>query len=137
MVTNTTSAITQVYYVEDHATLRHMVQAYLRIQSDMELCGTAATGEDALTDPHLDAADIILIDLSLPGISGFDVLSRVQSEHPNVRALVLSGQQETYYAQRAMDAGAMGYILKGKPADIPKAIREVRAGRTFISAQMQ
>lgn len=110
------------------------MQAYLEAEDDLHVVGTAARGEDAL-DALLgaDLPDLILIDVSLPGINGIEVLRQLRAQHPDATCLMLSGHVEEAYVTAANDAGARGYVMKGQPDEYLTAIRTILDGNTYRS----
>ncbi len=127
----------KVFVVEDHGRLRELISVYLGMQRDMELCGSAASGEEAIEAIRKCRPDYALVDLSLPGISGIEVIERITRDLPDVRCLVLSAHSEGEFARRAFDAGARGYVLKGQPDEVAEAIRMASGDRVFVSEEIQ
>lgn len=127
----------RVYLVEDHPLLRITLADFLCTASDLDLCGTAATAEDALATLDRDRPDVLLVDVSLPGMSGVDLVETVVERWPGLACMMLSGHAQPAHVDRAMNAGARGYILKGNPSEIPDAIRHVLAGGTYLSENLR
>lgn len=125
-----------VLIVEDHAVMSQILVAYLSNQSDFDICGTASTGEDALTQLPGDA-DIVLVDLSLPEMSGIDLIREVRTRWPALPCLVCSGHDEALYVGRALAAGVRGYVAKGNPAELSEGIRCVLGDDEFLSASLR
>lgn len=92
----------------------------------------AATAEDASVDLEAAAPTLVLLDLSLPGRSGLDLLAEIQ-ERWALPCIVLSGHGEKGYVGRALSAGARGYVLKGRPHEVIHAIRRVMKGEVYLS----
>jgi DNA-binding NarL/FixJ family response regulator len=126
-----------VFIVEDHPLMRRMLSEFVEKMGDVEVCTTVATGEEAIERLHETHPDLVLIDVSLPGISGIELITRLHAQRPELPCLILSGHQEIIYVQRALAAGARGYVAKGKPREIVEAIRQVIAGEIYLSPQMQ
>lgn len=126
----------RVFVVEDHARLRHLIETYLAIQGDLVCCGSAKSAEEAL--PLLAAADpdLLMADLSLPGMSGIDLIQQVVLDRPAMICLILSGHKESRYARLALAAGARGYVLKGNPDAIADALRRCSRGETVVSEEL-
>lgn len=125
---------TRVFIVDDHALVREWLAALLRKQSDLELCGAAADATAALPAMLVDPPDVAIVDLSLKGISGLDLIKDLAEHLPETQAIVLSMHEEVFYAERALRAGARGYVTKEEATDrILEAIRAVQAGRVFVS----
>jgi DNA-binding NarL/FixJ family response regulator len=127
----------RVFIIEDHPVMRQMLHEFIAGVPEMEVCGVAGSGEEALE--HLEAAhaDLLLIDMSLPEMSGIDVVTSVHMMWPQLRCLMVSGHGEASYVKRAFDAGASGYVLKGNPHELPGAIQQVLAGDTYLSRTVQ
>ncbi|MFD2438229.1 response regulator [Modicisalibacter luteus] len=79
----------------------------------------------------------MLVDLSLPGVSGIDLIASVKTRHPELPCAILSGHGERRYAEQAIAAGAQGYVLKGDPDELPKAIRLMMKGERYVSKALQ
>lgn len=123
----------RIYIIEDHAIMRDMIREFLESENDLQVCGSAATAEAAFADlEHLDA-DLILVDTSLPHMSGIELVSALWQRSPGVRCLMYSGHREPSYVEQALEAGASGYVLKGSPSELPRAIRQVMGGERYVS----
>ena len=123
----------RVFVVEDHDRMRDMIQLAIATQKEFETCGAAASGEEALEMMVRARPTLALIDLSLPGINGFEVITAALTSLPDLRCIVLSGHQQQYYAAKAFELGASGYVLKGNPVEIFDALRAVSQGGTYLS----
>ena len=122
----------RIYIVEDHPAMRETLIEYLKLSENFELCGVAATGAEAL-DQLADAdPSLVLLDLSLPDRNGLSLLPAIQAQS-QVPCIILSGHHEPSYVERALAAGARGYVLKGRPHEIPIAIGAVMDGGTYVS----
>jgi len=127
----------RIFVVEDHVIMQEMLHAFISQEADMEVCATAGSGEAALEDLDRASPDLVLIDLSLPGVSGLDLVTSVKARYPRLPCAILSGHGESYYAEQAMAAGAQGYVLKGDPDELPGAIRQMMQGERYISKALQ
>lgn len=113
--------------------LRHIFDASGEAAVTMEAC----TGAQALDALQHQSVDVAVVDLSLPGMSGLDLIKRLRNEHPTIGIVALSLHAEAPYAWRAFAAGARGYVTKDRAfADMPTAVRQVAAGGTFLSASL-
>src|ERR1039457_3748982 len=122
----------KLFLVDDHALVREQLTALIQREADMEVCGEAAAGPPALAFVAQDE-----LDLSLKRASGLDLLKVLKKLRPKLAVLVLSMHDEILYAERALRAGAMGYITKEEAIiNILPAIRQVLAGQTYLSDQM-
>lgn len=118
---------------DDHVVLRSGLKLMLNAQTDMEVVGEAGEGQETLDlIDHLQP-DVLLLDLSMPGMDGMQVLETVQARHPRLKILVLTMHDDEEYVKRVLSLGASGYILK-RAADVEllAAIRTVFRGGTFV-----
>ena len=126
----------RVYIVEDHPVMRETLVAYLGLSPDIELCGMASTAEEASEQIEASDPSLVLLDLSLPGRSGLDLLSEI-TQRWQYPCVILSGHGEQGHVGRAFAAGARGYVLKGTPHEVPVAIRSVMDGQVFLSDSLR
>lgn len=127
----------KVYIVEDHPEMLLSYEQFLSSMDDLEVCGTATSAEAALQASELDEADVALVDVSLPGMNGIELVRQLNGLHPNLPSLVVSGHSEEVYASSAYTAGAKGYIMKGDPFAMVDAIHEVLSGHLSYSDRMR
>lgn len=122
----------RVFIVDDHPIVRTGLAMLIDAEPDMRTCGQAEDSDDALQAIGRERPDLVLIDLSLRGCSGLDLLKELVRR--GFRAIVVSMQEAPMWAQRALAAGARGYVHKGEAGrNVVRAIRKVRAGRLYIS----
>jgi len=120
--------------VDDHAVVRAGLRQLLSEEVDFRVTAEAATGREALEIARSGEVDVPLLDLSLPGGSGVDVLSAIKARCPDLPVLILSGFPEAHYASTMLRHGASGYLNKEcDPAEIATAVRTVFRGRRFIT----
>jgi DNA-binding NarL/FixJ family response regulator len=120
--------------VDDHPVVREGLRLRLSAETDMEVCGEAADPGEALRLIAAQVPDVAIIDISLENGNGLDLIKRVKDRHPSVRMLVWSMHEESHYAERALRAGARGYVNKKSATDvIIQAIHQVREGKLFLS----
>lgn len=134
------SQTSQIYLVEDHSLMRQALQSSVEMLPGLVVCGAAASAEEALVAlaaPGGVAADVVLIDMSLPGMSGIELVQKLLARRPALRCLILSGHREPAYVEQALAAGAWGYVLKGYPQDITEAIAEVLDGNQYLSRALR
>ena len=125
---------TRVLIVDDHAVVRIGITARLAIEPDMIVCGEAETSAEALRQIEALAPDVVILDLSLAGGSGLDLLKSLQAHGSKAKVLVVSGQDEAIYAERCMRAGASGYLSKTEAVHrIVDGIRCIRDGGHCLS----
>jgi DNA-binding NarL/FixJ family response regulator len=122
---------------DDHAIVREGLKQMLSEESDLVVAGEAANGLEVINQLREQAFDVLLMDMSMPGRSGIELIKQVKSEKPNLAMLVLSMHKEKQYAVRALKAGAMGYLTKeSAPEQLVSAIRKVAEGGAYISAEV-
>lgn len=126
-----------IYLVEDHPLMLRMTSEFINRMPDLQVCGTAATAQDALTHLPTAAVDLVLVDVSLPDMDGIHLVSELRSRRPDLRCLMLSGHQEQSYVERALAVGACGYIAKGNPLELVDAIRRVLKGESYLSQALR
>lgn len=125
---------TRVLIADDHAIMREGLLRVLAADPSIVVAGEAANGHDVLTAVRAGGFDVLLLDLSMPGRSGVDLIKQVKSERPELRILVLSMHDEQQYAERAIRAGASGYLTKDTAAkQLVAAIGRIAAGGMFIT----
>jgi DNA-binding NarL/FixJ family response regulator len=118
----------QIFIVEDHPSMRAAYRLVISTQPDLALCGEAASGEDALLAIPLLSPDLILVDISLPGMSGLDLLKQLNKQKPDLPALIVSGHDKDLYANSTL-TNAKGYIQKHEgPEILLAAIRRILDG---------
>lgn len=128
-------ATTRVMIVDDHALLRAGVREMLSDESDLEVVAEAGSAEEALQQLRDGTeVDVVVLDISLPGQSGVDLLRQLKQDQPEIQILVLSMHPEKSFAVRLMRAGASGYVPKMiVPDELVRAVRSVGAGKRYIT----
>lgn len=130
-------AMTRVIIADDHAVVRHGLRQILAGTSDMTLAGEAQSGQQVLQLLEKDDFDVLVLDISMPGPSGLDILRHLKETRPGLRVLVLSIHPEDQYAVRVLRAGADGYLTKeAAPDELIAAIRKVSRGGKYISSSL-
>lgn len=124
---------TNVYIVEDHDVMREMLEAFVAHEPGLSVCGAAGSAEEALEGMAHCAPGLALVDVSLPAMSGIDLVRSLKNDNLNLRCLMVSGHTEQVYVQDALNAGAQGYVMKGSPARLRSAIQAVLNGEVYIS----
>jgi DNA-binding NarL/FixJ family response regulator len=126
-----------VLLVDDHAIVRQGIAALIEQEDDLFVCGEAESAEEALEALRTTRPAICLADLSLAGIDGMEFVKRAKARFPHVPILILSMHDEHLYAERALRAGAKGYIMKREGAEnLLDAIRRVLRGQVYLSERM-
>jgi len=127
----------RVFIADDHPVVRRGLAQFLAGQPDMEVCGGADTVADALQQVESTCPDLLLVDIVLKDSHGIDLISQIKARHAHVKMLVWSMFDEKIYAERALRAGASGYINKQEPVEnVVDAIRRVLGGEVYLSPQM-
>lgn len=126
----------KILIADDHAVVRQGLQQIIKDSGDMVVVGEATTAVDVITKVRELQPDVLILDLTLPGKSGLDILHELKNEKINVGVLVLSMHGEELFAVRTLRAGAMGYLSKGTaPEEILDALRSIASGKPFISGK--
>ena len=127
-----------IMIVDDHAIVLHGLKELINSESDLEVTMTADSAERALEILKEQRPDIVVTDISLPGLSGFELIKELTRLYSGLPALVLSMHDELVHGERAFRAGAKGYLVKQEaPENVIKAIRKVLAGERYLSERMQ
>jgi two-component system, NarL family, invasion response regulator UvrY len=125
----------RILIVDDHTMFREGLKQILAKHADIVVAGEAGSGDEALALVKTVPCDTLVLDISLPGRSGWEILSELQREHPELPVLILSMHPEDQYAVRMLRAGASGYVGKDSAADeLIAAIRKVAGGGRYVSA---
>jgi two-component system, NarL family, response regulator NreC len=123
-----------VLIVDDHAVVRSGLRFLLEAEKDIEVVAEAGTARDAVFELRSSKADIVLMDVAMPGGSGIDVIPQLLHEAPDTKILMLSMQDDPSYVRQAFEAGASGYVLKeAADAEVVAAVREVAEGRSYVN----
>ncbi|MBB5038560.1 response regulator transcription factor [Prosthecobacter dejongeii] len=123
--------------IDDHPIMRHGLAQLIRAEDGLDVCGEAGNARDGLTAVGELKPDLVVIDLTLPDKNGLELLKDIQAQFPGTLCLVLSMHDETMYGERALRAGARGYIMKEAAADhLITAARKVLSGGIYVSDSM-
>ncbi len=124
----------RVLLADDHEIVRDGLKRILASTTDVQVKGEAASGDEALALVRANDYDVALLDMSMPGLAGLDLIKRLRIEKPTLKLLVLSMHGEQQYAARALKAGASGYLTKDSASEkLLGALRKVAAGGVHIS----
>ncbi|MBM4018293.1 MAG: response regulator transcription factor [Planctomycetes bacterium] len=127
----------RILVVDDHPIVRQGLVQMIGSESDLEVCGQAESAAEALRAIAATAPDAAIVDLSLKGSSGLELLKDIKVRHPRLPVLVLSVFDEAMYAERALRAGARGYMMKEEAAEkVLTAVRRILAGQIYLSDTM-
>ena len=123
--------------VDDHAVVRYGLRELIKKEGDLEVAGEAASVEEALESVRRGGIDLAIVDLSLRGLSGLELISVMQDENAALPILVFSALDERFYAERALRIGAKGYVMKQETNQvILGAVRQVLQGELYVSHDM-
>ncbi len=127
----------KILIVDDHPLVREGLALRISLHSDLKVCGEAESEEQAIELARQTNPDLILVDISLKSGHGIELIKRICALNPKIRMLVISGFQESLYAERAFRAGAHGYLNKQESNEkMIEAIRTVLAGERFLSPEI-
>lgn len=127
----------RVFSVDDHPLLREGIATLIKNQPDMVLVGEASTGREAIQQFQKHQPDVTLMDLRLPDMNGIDVIIAIRTEFPDARIVMLTTFEGDVEIQRALEAGARGYVLKSMhPRELLEVIRQVHAGKKRIPPEI-
>lgn len=127
----------RIVIADDHAVVRRGLKEILADESDMEIGAEAATAHELLDLVRKHPWDAVVLDISLPGRSGLEVLAELKQEQPTLPVLVHTMHPEDQFAVRALRAGAAGYLTKDSaPTELVKALRKIVAGGKYVSASL-
>lgn len=125
---------TKILLVDDHPLVREWLANLIHEERDLEVCAAAGSNREAFSLMSLHSPQIVIADISMEGGSGLELIKGVKAAYPKVQVVVLSMHDEKLYAERAMRAGASGYIMKSEATHrILAAIRTVRGGGVYFS----
>lgn len=126
----------RVMVVDDHAVVRSGLNAFLSSYDDLQMAGTAKSGEEAVQLCEALKPDVVLMDLIMPGMDGVAATKAIRTLLPKTQVIILTSFKEDTMIQKAIQAGAIGYLLKDVQADeIAEAIRLVNAGQSILSPE--
>ncbi|MEJ7931905.1 response regulator transcription factor [Ramlibacter sp. AN1015] len=127
----------RIVMADDHAIVREGLKRIVESVTDFQVVGEAGDGAEVLRLVRETDFDLLVLDLSMPGRSGMELIKLVKAEKPRLRILVLSMHQESQYAVRAIKSGASGYLTKeSAPGQLEQALRKIAAGGAWISPEV-
>jgi DNA-binding NarL/FixJ family response regulator len=129
--------VNRILLIDDHPIMRHGLAQLLRAEEGLQVCAEAGSARDGLAFIEKATPDLVILDLTLPDKHGLELLKDIQALHPGLRCLILSMHDESLYAERALRAGARGYIMKEAAADhLVTAVRKILSGGIYVSDGM-
>jgi DNA-binding NarL/FixJ family response regulator len=127
----------RIFIVDDHPVIRRGLSQIIEDLDDMQAVGEARDADEALGKIAADCPDLVLIDVSLGDRGGIELIKELKSRYPELKMLVLSMHDESLFAERAVRAGALGYVNKNEPTDtLVSAMRQVLADQIFLSPRL-
>lgn len=136
LVDRTTRSL-RVLIVDDHPIVREGLAELLNREKNIEVCAEAEKAETAMEALRSLDVDVAIVDLALPGLSGIELIRKIQAEFDDLPVIVLSMHDEQFYAERALRAGARGYVMKEESTDkLIEAIHQVHNGELFVSDEI-
>ena len=126
-----------IFLVEDHAGFANALKNMLSHNETLKIVAVAETAEEALEQLRGLDVDLVLIDFSLPDMTGLNLLERLHHEHPDLRCAILSGHLLPQHARRALDVGGRGYLIKDNPMEILEGIQCMLRGEFYVSEELR
>ena len=127
----------KIVIIDDHPLMRKGLAMSLESEADIRVAAQASSAEDGLGIIEAEDPDLVVVDISLPGMSGIELVKQVQAIRPEMKTLVVSRHDEALYAERAIRAGAKGYVMKLEAPDVMiKAVRRVMNGGIYVSEKV-
>ena len=124
----------RILVVDDHPLVRQGIAQFINQEKDMKVCGEASDGHEALSVIEEMDPDLVIVDIEMKGLSGMELVRNMKVHYPKVPVLMLSMHDESLYAERALRAGARGYLMKEEdPEKVVQAIRIVLNGDVYVS----
>ena len=134
MISRVDKALIKVLLADDHSIVRAGLRRLVEESEDMEVIAEAADGREAIRLVHQNMPDVAVIDISMPGMDGLEVVQQLHTFYPHKPILILTMHEEAQFVVRAIEAGAMGYITKqSAPEQLVEAIRKVHAGSRYLT----
>jgi DNA-binding NarL/FixJ family response regulator len=134
MTTQTMPALAKILIVDDHPMVREGLSIHIATQGGMEVCGEAEDPQGAMSKIQATSPDLVIVDISLKRGNGIDLIHRIRDKYEDMPILVWSMYPENLYAERALRAGANGYLNKARATrEVLEAIRSVLAGKVYVS----
>lgn len=127
----------RIIIVDDHPIFRQGLKELINRQQNLVICGEAEDAPEAMRAIKKQIPDMVLTDISLKTTNGLELIRDIKVQHPNIPIVAISMHEESYYAERALRAGAKGYITKQQaPKEVVVAIEEILKGKPYVSSEM-
>jgi len=128
----------RIMIVDDHPIVRHGIAQLLNGQTDMEVVAEAEDAESAMRQLRDQTFEMLIVDISMPGLSGLDLIRRIKAKDAHIPILVLSMHDESVYAERALAAGARGFLMKHEATEkLVSAVRKLLGGGVYLSRSLE
>ena len=128
----------RIMIVDDHPIVRHGIAQLLNGQTDMEVVAEAEDAESAMRQLRDQTFEMLIVDISMPGLSGLDLIRRIKAKDAHIPVLVLSMHDESVYAERALAAGARGFLMKHEATEkLVSAVRKLLGGGVYLSRSLE
>jgi two-component system response regulator DesR len=129
--------VIRILLADDQALVRGALAALLDLETDIEVVAQVGRGDEVVAAARSSQADVCLLDIEMPGLTGLEVAERLRAELPAVRSLIVTTFGRPGYVRRALDAGAAGFLVKDTPArELADAVRRVHAGLRVVDADL-
>jgi DNA-binding NarL/FixJ family response regulator len=123
----------KILIVDDHDVVRHGLRSFLAVRPDWVICGEASIGEEAIQAAAALNPDLVILDVTMPGMSGFETASRIRALNTGIRVLIFTMHESPRIAEDVREAGAQGFVQKSQAArDLIIAVERLLAGSTFF-----
>lgn len=127
----------RIFVVDDHPVVLTGLKGLLEPEGEFAICGSAVARNEAIAQLAKTECDLVLVDVGVDGFSGLELIQQLKIDHPGLKVLCFSVHEETFFAERALRAGALGYVMKTEPGSVVvKAIRAVLSGQVYLSEKM-
>jgi len=128
----------KIFIVDDHPVIKEGLPVMIEHYQDLQVIGSAVDALDAIKQLKYQSPDVVVMDISMPQLSGLDAITLIKNELPKVQILIFSMHEKEAYVHRALSAGALGYVVKGSPiTELIEAIRTVHNGEYFLSSRVK
>ena len=128
----------RVFIADDHAVMREGLRQILSNEPDLEVVGEAADGRQVLEMVRSAKPRVVILDIAMPGVNGLEAVGLIKKSHPETEVVMLSMHSKESMIHRALDAGALGYVLKASPvSDVISAVRAAHKGEYFLSSHIK
>ena len=125
----------QIFLIDDHDAMRRALARFLNGETDLNVCGEAASAKEGLASLENLSPDLVLVDMSMPEMNGVEFVAELLKTKPESRCLMVSAHAQKDYVRAALKAGARGYVMKEDPLDVLTAIHQVIGGDMYVGIE--